>query len=208
MKRLLDGAGSDFEQGLLDALKLERPSAEMEQRMRDALGLGPGPAPAPVAPAAPAAKAFGGWGAVAAGTVVAALVVGGGVLVKSQLGAEEAPLPAATPVKITPSEPPNPAPTPAVASDLESLAPTVVDDSNTKPRARSTHGGSNAIQNPQSLREEIELIDAARVAVKNKEGARAVQLLDRYSRRFPEGAFKEEARVLRAEAQKNRASAP
>jgi hypothetical protein len=44
--------------------------------------------------------------------------------------------------------------------------------------------------------------------VKKNESARAVALLDQYARRFPDGAFKTEARVLRTEAQKNRSSAP
>ena len=50
MKRLVESDASDFERGLLDALKFERPSAELEQRMRAAIGLGPVPAPAPALP--------------------------------------------------------------------------------------------------------------------------------------------------------------
>jgi len=207
MKRLLEGAGNEVERGLLDALRLERPSPALEQRMRDALGLGPVPAPAPASPVAPAAKAFGGWGAVAASAVVAALFVGGGALVMKQMGKGDAPSP--SPAKIvTPSEPAHPAPTPAVAAEAQAPDPVVAEDANEKRRARSPQGGSRATQNPQSLREEIQLIDAARLAVKKNEGARAVTLLDRYARRFPEGAFKEEARVLRSQAQKNRPSAP
>jgi hypothetical protein len=208
MKRLLEGAGSELERGLLDALRLEQPSAELQQRMRDALGLGPVPAPAPTPSMAPAAKTFGGWGSIAAGTVVAALFVGGAVLVRSQMseGVNAAPTP---PVKIvTPSEPAHPAPTPAVAAEPQAPDPSVTDDLDQKPRARSPQGGSRTAQNSQSLREEIQLIDAARVAVKKGDGARAAALLDRYARRFPEGAFKEEARVLRTEALKNRPSAP
>jgi hypothetical protein len=54
----------------------------------------------------------------------------------------------------------------------------------------------------QSLREEIRLIDSARVAVKKNEGARAVGILEQYARRFPHGTFREEAKLLRAEALK------
>jgi hypothetical protein len=208
MKRLLEGSGNEVERGLLDALRLERPSPELEQRMRDALGLGPVPAPTPAAPVAPAAKALGGWGAIAAGTVAVALLIGGGALVMNQMGEGDAPASPAPAKIVTPSEPAHPAPTPAVAVEPQAPDPQVAEDSNEKPRARSPQSGSRAAQNAQSLREEIQLIDAARLAVKKNESARAVALLDRYARRFPDGAFKAEARVLRTEAQKNRSSAP
>jgi hypothetical protein len=42
------------------------------------------------------------------------------------------------------------------------------------------------------------------VAVKNNDGPRALGILEQYARRFPEGSFKQEARVLRAEALKTR----
>jgi hypothetical protein len=58
--------------------------------------------------------------------------------------------------------------------------------------------------NAASLREEIRLIDSARIAVKKNESARAVSILDQYARRFPNGTFREEARVLRTEALRKR----
>ena len=66
-----------------------------------------------------------------------------------------------------------------------------------KPRAPSHVAPTSA-----SLREEIRLIDSARIAVKKNESARALSILDQYARRFPAGTFREEARVLRAEARK------
>ena len=80
MKRLLEGEATEVEHDLLDALRLERPSAELEARMRAAIGLAPiaaVPEPVPsAAPAAPAGKALGTWGVIAAGSVVAALTIG------------------------------------------------------------------------------------------------------------------------------------
>jgi hypothetical protein len=137
-----------------------------------------------------------------------ALLVGGGALVMNQMGKGDAPSSPAPAKIVTPSEPAHPAPTPAVAAEPQAPEPEVAEDSNEKPRARSPQSGSRAAQNAQSLREEIQLIDAARLAVKKNESARAVALLDRYARRFPDGAFKAEARVLRTEAQKNRLTAP
>jgi hypothetical protein len=202
MKRLMESDASEFERGLLDALKLERPSAELEQRMRAAIGLDAVPAPAPslpASPAAPAAKTFGVWSAIAAGSVVAALVAGGGAM----MDGDEAPVDTPeAPAVVAPTEPEGPRPTPLSELAPEAPAP-AVDRPNTTPRApqKTTSSGASA-----SLREEIRLIDSARLAVKKNDGARALGILDQYARRFPDGTFQEEARVLRAEALKARPS--
>jgi len=203
MKRLLESDASEFERGLLDALKFESPSAELEQRMRAAIGLGPAPAPAPslpASPAAPAAKTFGVWSAIAAGSVVAALVVGGGAV----MGSEDAPVEPSVeaPAVVAPAEPKGPTPTPI--SELAPEAPAAERPSTTsRAPQKATSGPTSA-----SLREEIRLIDSARFAVKKNESARAIGILDQYARRFPGGTFQEEARVLRAEALKNKPSGP
>lgn len=207
MKRLLEGEGSEFEQNLLGALRLERPSPELEQRMRAAIGLGAIPPSAPTAApppvAAPAAKTFGTWGALAAGSIVAAVIVSGGAL----LGREEAPpvdeAPPPSAVEHAPPSQPS-GPEPISASDLptESEAPAVIDPSTSKGRPRGN--ANSAAPSSASLREEIRLIDAARLAVKNDDAARAIGILDQYARRFPDGTFKQEARVLRSEALKKR----
>jgi len=199
MKRLLESDASDLERGLLDALKFERPSTELEERMRAAIGLGPVPAPAlPVSPTAPAAKSFGAWSAIAAGSVVAALVIGGGAM----LSGNEAPVsaPAEVPAVVAPTEPEGPTPTPISELAPEAPAATAERPSTT---SRVPQKSTSA-----SLREEIRLIDSARVAVKKNDGARAIGILDQYARRFPGGTFQEEARVLRAEALKNKPSNP
>src|SRR5262245_29493901 len=127
MKRLLEGDASEFERGLLDALQFERPSAELEQRMRAAIGLGPVPAPTPslpASPAAPAAKSFGAWTAIAAGTVAAAVVIAGGAV----MGGDEAPFsaPAEAPAVVTPAEAEGPTPTPL--SELAPEAPAAAEE--------------------------------------------------------------------------------
>jgi hypothetical protein len=204
MKRLVETDASEFERGLLDALKLERPSAELEQRMRDAIGLGPAPAPAPaipLPPTAPAAKTLGTWGVIAAGSVVAALVVGGGSMMSGDEAPVEAPVEAPAKV-VAPSEQRGPTPISELAPEV-APAPAADRPSTTSRSAQKAASGPTSA----SLREEIRLIDSARVAVKKNESARAIGILDQYSRRFPEGAFQEEARVLRAEALKAKPSA-
>jgi hypothetical protein len=173
--------------------------------MRAAIGLGPAPAPAPaleVTAAAPAGKTFGVWSAIAVGSVVTAAVVAGGAM----MGGDAAPVdtPVEVPAVVAPSEPQGPKPTPLSELAPEARAP-AVERPNTSSRSpqKTTSSPTSA-----SLREEIRLIDSARVAVKKNEGGRAIGILDQYARRFPEGAFQEEARVLRAEALKIKSSAP
>jgi hypothetical protein len=206
MKRLLEGDGSEVERGLLDALRLERPSPELEERMRAAIGLAamPAPAPEPSTPttaAVPAVKTAG-WGAIAAGAAVIAGLAGG-VLFLLQGGTEaegsrlQAPPPAlrATPAKTPEVSTPKPEATPAIpAEELEPV-----------PAPAKLRPQQAPVAPPSaSLREEIRLIDSARMAVKKHDRARALGILDQYTRRFPDGAFTEEARVLRAEAVKHR----
>ncbi len=208
MKRLLEGEASELEHGLLDALRLERPSPALEERMRAAIGLAPigAPAPAPepappASPAAPAGKALGTWGLVGGGAAVAALVIGGMMMLRSGDAPVEAPR-VDTPAAVAPpTKPAEPAPTPAVAP--EPRAPESADErANAEPRAQRGHVSPPTAANAASLREEIRLIDSARIAVKKKDSARALSILDQYARRFPNGTFGEEARVLRAEARK------
>jgi hypothetical protein len=206
MKRLVDGEGSELERGLLEALRLERPSPELEQRMRAAIGLGPPAAPAAPEPAAPPDAAIpaaktAAWGSVAAGAVAAA-VVAGGIFFSTNGGS---PTPAAAPVAPRPAA--TPKSEPAAPRPASATAPNVrVDEPPTEqpaPKARPQAAARSA-PTTASLREEIRLIDSARVAVKNNDGARALGLLEQYARRFPDGSFKQEAGVLRAEALKTR----
>jgi hypothetical protein len=204
MKRLLEGEGSELERGLLDSLRQERPSPELEQRMRAALGLGPAlvaaPEPsAPMAAAAPVGKSVG-WSSIAAGSVAVALVVAGGLWLSRGSAPAELPAtrPAPAPVRAAPpSEPQTTAPAPIDEAALRAEETSV---EHAPAKSRPQHAAPSSA----SLREEIRLIDSARVAVKKNESARALGILDQYARRFPDGTFTEEARVLRSEAQKSR----
>ncbi|HEX6277452.1 MAG TPA: hypothetical protein VFZ53_30625 [Polyangiaceae bacterium] len=202
MKRLLEGDGSEVERGLLDALRLERPSPELEQRMRAAIGLGPigtavVPEPSsPTAAAVPTGKTLG-FGAVAAGAVAAA-VVAGSVFFLTQGGSSDGAAAPVAPAPVNVVPPAAPQGSPSTPADLH------VDELPQEQAAPKARQQVHAAPTSASLKEEIRLIDSARVAVKNNEGARAVGILDQYARRFPDGAFKEEARVLRAEARKSR----
>lgn len=51
-----------------------------------------------------------------------------------------------------------------------------------------------------SIQEELSLLDRARVAVRSRDGAGALGLLDEHSQRFSHGVFQPEAQVLRIEA--------
>ncbi|HVR19885.1 MAG TPA: hypothetical protein VMS65_09315 [Polyangiaceae bacterium] len=208
MKRLLEGDGSGVERGLLDALRFERPSPELEQRMRAAIGLAPismvgtvAPEPsAPTAAAVPATKTVG-WGSIAAAGSVAVAALVGGVLYLTHAGANDGPVPLPPPAPLTvapPSEPKAPL-SPAPAADLQT-EDLPVEQAPAKARPQPAHVAPTSA----SLREEIRLIDSARFAVKKQDSARALGILDQYARRFPNGAFAQEARVLRAEAQKSR----
>jgi hypothetical protein len=202
MKRLLEGDGSELERGLLDALRLERPSPELEQRMRAAIGLGPIGATAvpetstPTAAALPAGKTVG-WGAIVGGAVAAA-VVAGSVLLLTQSGSSGgAPPPAVAPAPAKVAPPAEPRVSPSTPADLH------VDELPQEQAVPKVRSQINVAPASASLKEEIRLIDSARVAVKKNESARALGILDQYARRFPDGSFKEEARVLRAEARKS-----
>jgi TolA-binding protein len=151
----------------------------------------------------PAGKALGTGGIIAAGAVVLALVVGGGVMLSSGESTVDAPsVNAPAPGEVVPpAKPAEPAPTPAVAP--EPRAPEqAVEPESVQPRAQRGHVSPPAAANAASLREEIRLIDSARIAVKKNDSTRAISILDQYARRFPNGTFREEARVLRAEARK------
>ena len=157
---------------------------------------------APTAAAVPATKTVG-WGSIAAAGSVAVAALVGGVLYLTQAGsADEGPVPL-PPRHRSPSAAAERAesartllPPPQICT-TEDLA---VEQAPAKARPQPAHVAPTSA----SLREEIRLIDSARFAVKKQDGARALGILDQYARRFPNGAFTQEARVLRAEAQKNR----
>jgi TolA-binding protein len=147
--------------------------------MRRALGL-------------PVLLSFAGFKAAAVAwaqaTVVA--VVGAGLVgTASSPPREPGPLPASAPADIRPRPPvvreapatiPPAVPAPAEEAQAPKRAPT---------RAPS-----------DDVREEIRLLDHARAALLQRAPSRALERLNLYARRFPRGALRQEAAVLRIEA--------
>ena len=181
-KRLLRGDATRLERSLLEAVRSERPSPDQRLRMRMALGL---PVTGLAATGIKAAAAA--WGQAAVLAVVAAGVVG------------TASSPDLDRVRPSVAEPPSPAPVRAAepapiasTTDLEALELAPMDPP--KPAA------SSRASTPSDLREEIRLLDQAREALKNEAPAQALERLGVYTARFPRGAFRQEAMVLRIEA--------
>lgn len=197
--------GSDFERQLLDAAGSEAPPPELVLGMRQALGL----TSLSVPPAAAlAAKSSVGW--VSAGVAVVVLGAGAALFQYSRSPAppltprpalaaptvEAAPAPLANPAPAQPSEAPVAAaekaagPGPRTAA-VETAAPSA---------ARSKSQAASPSDTKRDLREEIELIDAARGAVARRAPEAALESLRRYFTNYPRGAFTPEAQVLRIEA--------
>lgn len=68
------------------------------------------------------------------------------------------------------------------------------ENSKVRPATVDRHHGN------ADLREEIRLLDSARVAIKAHQADSALEVLDAYSARFGAGAFKQEASMLRIQA--------
>lgn len=197
MKRLLDSDASSFEGALLRAVAVERPSADLELRMRAALGLDPTPAALPephVEPAMKAASVAASHPLPLIGLVVAGLIAGASFAHRDQsaLPAVDANARRAEPAPVTAVER-SPEPSEAVAN--EALRPVPLD---ALPRAPSP--ASNAKAPSLDLSEEMRLIDSARAHVASGATKKALSVLAAYDRRFPRGTLRQEAAVLRVEA--------
>jgi hypothetical protein len=183
--RLLRADATRLERSLLEAVKSECPSPDQSLRMRMALGL---PVTGLAATGIKAAAAA--WGQATLLAVVAAAVVGttsssaprldgAGPSVVRPHG--QAPVRAAEPAPVT------------SATDFGALEPA---PDPPKPAAPASSRASA----PSDVREEIRLLDQARDALKSEQPAQALERLAVYTARFPRGAFRQEAMVLRIEA--------
>jgi TolA-binding protein len=183
MKRLLEEGGSDFERSLLGSLTNEKPSPELVARMQQGLGIATTGAGAAAAGSAIWAK-LGVVGLVAAG-----LVGVGSYDRVTQVEPVAAPPPVKpVPVEVQAAE--APAPTPVAVEDLAVQSQSEATPVRTRPAASTT----------VDLREEIQLLDRARAAVRAGEPNEALSLLAKYDRRYPRGQFRQEAQVIRVEA--------
>jgi hypothetical protein len=183
LKPLLRDDASAFERQLLSAVQRERPSPQLQARMRSTLGLtGPvawlGAARAALSTAA--AKSAVGVavvGLVAGGIVATGASDGPGLQGPGLQGSQNVAAEAA----------------PMVAEAAPVLAPTI---------SPSVPAAEDAAEDPgaRQLREEILLLDQARSALQRGSRGAALQELDRYRARFPEGILSREAAQLRQQA--------
>ncbi len=198
MKRLLDSDASPFEGALLRAVATERPSAELELSMRAALGLDPAPPAAPepavVEPPAKAASFAASHPVALVGLVAAGLIAGASIAYRD-FGSPPA-LDAGERRDV-----PNAAVAPAQLSREQASAPSAAAlpqvPLEARPRAASP---PNAKAPSNDLGEEMRLIDSARAHVASGAAKQALSVLAAYDRRFPRGALRQEAAVLRVEA--------
>lgn len=199
---------SDFERQLLDAAGSEAPPPELVLGMRQALGF----TSLSVPPAAALAAKSGMAGWVSAGVAVTVLGAGAAFLMFSRSPAEPlSPRPAlvAPTVAAPPAPPANPAagqaseasnaPAPARAA-LSANSGVASVDTVAPSAARAKAQPATPSDAKRDLREEIELIDAARAAVARRAPDAALESLRRYFTNYPRGAFTPEAQVLRIEA--------
>lgn len=197
MKRLLDSDASSFEGALLRAVAAERPSAELELRMRAALGLDPTPAAATEPTVESATKAAG---AAASHPLPLVGLVAAGLIAGASFAQRD---PSAVPAfdvdghRRAPISVPNVEPSTKSAEALpqEELRPVPLDALRPAPsRAPNEKAKAN------DLSEEMRLVDSARAHVASGAAKKALSVLATYDRRFPRGALKQEAAVLRVEA--------
>jgi hypothetical protein len=195
--KLVSDQPTALEKLLLDAAKAEQPSAEHRARLRAVLGI-----EAPAFGATSAAPKSGpelgksvGFGKVLVG--LAALAIGGALLLAPVRDAERA---APRGADSAPQVPPKPESAPAALSEQpaeeEQPPPAAISASN---KARPGRPASVAAEAPD-LSEQMRLIEAARSAVAAHDERAASAALSSYFERFPRGSFGQEAMVLRIRA--------
>ncbi len=198
-QRLLDSGASPVERYLLDAAAHEKPPLELVQGMQAGLGLG-----AKTSVMASAAGSSGVAGYVAVAVLGVGAVLAGLVALQSPAQVPPAPAePAASVVAAPVQAPPEAAPAveaaPAAEAEPAPAEAPLTESSEKAPLvAKKASPGAKASTGDE-LRQELQLLDEARAALKSGAPARARVLLERHARRFPSGSFRQEADVLRVE---------
>jgi hypothetical protein len=195
---LLDPGIPAFERSLLRSWSDEEPSTGARERVlaiaafAGVAGIAAGGAIAPKAMTA-SGVALMKWLGIGA---VVVLAVGTASYVRTEASeqrAGERTAPTARPSIATAPTPP-PASPDTTSGSVTPIAPAVAPAPPSAARARE-HS-----MPPSTLSDQVEDLDRIRAAIAAGEATRALHLVDDYNRRFPRGAFSEEAEVLRIEA--------
>ncbi len=189
MQRLIDTAGvDDFELWLLRSAASERPTAGAVAGMRAGLGISSGAA----------ARV-----ASISSLKLTLLAISVGAFLGLH-GTEPSPKPllqSATPSELVAVAQNSP---PVFMEFREPDArsePAIEQASSQKsPKVKATTAERSRASSGPDLREEIRLLDSARNAIKAQQAELALESLNVYAARFPSGAFKQEAAVLKIQA--------
>lgn len=216
-ERLLQ-SGSDLERSLLESGQYERPSKQLQDRVRAAMIAAPlAAAPIAAAPAAP--KAVSGIFAKIATTrgiamLIAAIGIGAIVAASARMTTSNGSSAAATAPATATDTAPAPATATAAAAAAATAEVTITPDSLPSARVAVAPSPSAArVAAPAgsaSIAREIELLDVVKTKLGAGSAAEAAQALDAYDREFPSGALRPEGTVLRIRTlllQGNRAAA-
>jgi TolA-binding protein len=183
---LRQGEATAFEQQLLDAAIGERPPGELFASMQRALETSTIAGNAAAGTAATSSIGYLAIAALAAGGAVV------GLLALREPPAEVRTVPVSAPARVIEAPAlPSPAIQPKSAPAVERAAPAPV---------RRQAPAVKPAASPSELRDQIRLMDQARAAVRAGSTDSALSLLTRYTQRFPDGAFRQEAAVLQLEA--------
>jgi hypothetical protein len=187
LRPLLGDDASDFERQLLNAVRRERPSSQLQASMRGTLGL--------TGPVAWLGAVRGALSTVAGKSALGVAVIGlvaGGVVTSGVLASSDEPAALQSPASALT------APAVVPPAPVLDVAP-IVTQPNAPPAAKAA---AIEAEDPSSrqLREEILLLDQARGALQRGARAAALRELDRYRERFPEGILSREATQLRQQA--------
>jgi len=188
-RRLKQEIRDPMARALLASAELDGPAPGARERAKLALALD---APAVGAPAVRSVRSL-----VSLGLIGAAVIAGSIALAPRGHAADPAELAGDAPVEVSDPLPELPpaldAPTSTTAPP-DIAAPTDVHPRTSRAPVHAT-GARGA-----SLLEQMALVEAARAALAARDPGRALGILDDLERRFPQGAFGEEATVLRIEA--------
>ncbi len=212
---LFDKDATASEKELLESWKREQPSAAAREKTLAMLGLGGASIGAAAAGSSIAPKAIASWTMLAAtkwvvtGTLLVGLTVAGVLSVRTSAHTADAPsAPLAPPLAtaLAPAQTPTQTSTSAVVEPWVPvpraiLAPVIPAPVTPAPAVvrSAPHADARSVE-ASTLAQEIALLDRARSALAAGNAARALELVNDYEARFPEGSFVEEAEVLRVEA--------